>query len=141
MPSHEPLDVGSVYPSLYYDDAPAAIDWLARAFGFRTRLVVPAEGGAVMHAELTLGGAVVMLATARTQDGCASPRGRSGVSGCTCVRVEDPDAHFARARAAGATILRELRDEDYGSRGYSAADLEGHRWYFGTYRPGEHWTA
>ena len=53
--------------------------------------------------------------------------------------VDDPDAHYARAKAAGAQILRELRDEEYGARGYMAKDPEGHIWYFGNYRPGAHW--
>ncbi len=58
-----------------------------------------------------------------------------------CVYVEDPDAHFARASAAGAKILQELRDEEHGTRGYMAADPEGHIWYFANYRPGVYWEA
>ena len=53
------------------------------------------------------------------------------------VVVEDTDAHHARAKAAGAEIVRELQETDYGSREYSARDSEGHLWHFGTYRPGE----
>ena len=55
------------------------------------------------------------------------------------MHVDDPDAHCARAKAAGAEITQPLRDEEYGSRGYMAKDLEGHQWYFGTYRPGAYW--
>ena len=56
------------------------------------------------------------------------------------MRVADPDAHHARAKAAGAVITQPLKDEDYGSRGYSARDPEGNEWCFGTYEPGRHWT-
>lgn len=134
-------EVGNVYPSLYYDDAHAALAWLERAFGMRCRLLVPRPDGGVLHAELECeDGGVVMVASARAEGGLVGPRRASGTTSSTCVRVCDPDAHFARARAAGARISRELADEEYGSRGYSAADPEGHTWYFGTYRPGAHWT-
>lgn len=129
-----------LYPSLYYDDAPAAIEFLCRAFGFRRRLVVPGEKGAIVHAELSLGDDVIMVGSTSQENGRISPRGLRGVHQGLCVRVDDPDAHFARSVAAGAKIERELRDEDYGSRGYMATDPEGQSWCFGTYRPGAHWT-
>jgi uncharacterized glyoxalase superfamily protein PhnB len=132
-------EVGDVYPGLTYDDAAAAVEWLRRAFGFKTRLVVPGEGGRIEHSELTLGKAVVMVSSPKPDMGMVSPRGPSSVSQVLSVRIDDPDAHYARAKAAGATILRELTDEDYGSRGYMARDPEGHLWYFGTYRPGGYW--
>jgi len=132
--------VGDVYPSLIYDDAAAAIDWLCRAFGFVRRLVVPGPGGRVEHSELTLGAAVVMVSSPKPETGRISPRGLAGVPQALSLRIDDPDAHYRRARSHGAAILRELRDEDYGSRGYMAKDPEGHLWYFGTYRPGAHWS-
>ena len=82
-----------------------------------------------------------MVGSARTDRGLVSPRSLPGANQGLCVQVDDPDAHFARAKAAGAVILQELKDEDYGSRGYMAKDPEGHQWYFGTYRPGAHWGA
>ncbi|MBI3450077.1 MAG: VOC family protein [Acidobacteria bacterium] len=129
----------NIYPSIFYDDAPAAIEWLCRAFGFTKRLVVPGPGGTVRHSELSLGPGVIMVGSARIDAGRISPRGLSGLHQALCVRVDNPDAHLARAKAAGALITQELKDEEYGSRGYMAKDPEGHEWYFGTYLPGEHW--
>jgi uncharacterized glyoxalase superfamily protein PhnB len=129
----------NIYPSLTYDDAPAAIEWLGRAFGFEQRLRVPGPDGTVMHSELSLGPGVIMVSSARPDEGRVSPRGLPGVNQALCVHVEDPDAHCARAKAAGAEITREPQDEEYGGRGYMAKDVEGHRWYFGSYRPGSWW--
>ena len=129
-----------VYPSLYYDDAPAAIDFIERAFGFRRRLVVPGENGGVRHSELTYGNVVVMVGTADAKAGKISPKGSKGASSGLSIRVEDPDAHHARSVAAGADVVRPLEDAPYGSRGYMVKDPEGHYWYFATYKPGAHWT-
>lgn len=144
--SSEERVTSNIYPGLTYDDAPAAIEWLCRAFGFTKRLVVPGPDGTVMHAELSVtngdagaGPGVVMLGSARPEEGRVSPRELAGVHQALSVRVDDPDAHYERAKEAGAEIVREIRDEDYGSRGYMARDLEGHLWYFGTYRPGAWW--
>ena len=68
-----------------------------------------------------------------------SPKHLNGVPVVLSLRVEDPDAHFARAKAAGAVVVRELQDEPYGSRGYMVKDPEEHLWYFGTYHPGSYW--
>jgi uncharacterized glyoxalase superfamily protein PhnB len=133
------LTVGDVYPSLTYDDAPAAIEWLTRAFGFTARLVVPGPGNRVLHSELTLGATVIMVSSPKPEAGQISPRNLPGVSQALSLRIDDPDAHFRTAKAAGAVIVRDLRDEEYGSRGYMAKDPEGHLWYFGTYRPGAYW--
>lgn len=129
----------TLYPSFFYDDAPAAIEWLCRAFGFQRRLVVPGPDGTVMHSELTFGPAVIMVATVRPQAGWVSPRSLAGIHCATSILVENPDEHFTRALAAGAEVVRELRDEEYGGRGYMVRDPEGNQWYFGTYRPGAHW--
>jgi uncharacterized glyoxalase superfamily protein PhnB len=130
-----------IYPSVYYDDATAAIDWLCRAFGFRKRLVVPGPDGQVMHSELTFGTGVIMVGTAKAEHHGMSPRAAGGVTGGMSIFVADPDAHHAAAKAAGAKIMREIQDEEYGARGYMAEDLEGHWWYFGNYRPGGFWDA
>ncbi len=130
----------TIYPSLSYDDAAAAIEWLCRAFGFSKRLVVPGPAGGVVHSELSLGdGGVIMVSSAKPEQGRVSPRGLPAVNQAICVQVDDPDSHFARAKEAGAIVLQELRDEEYGSRGYMVRDPEGHQWYFGTYRPGAYW--
>lgn len=135
-PTGSPSDI---YPSLTYDDAPAAIEWLCRAFGFTKRLVVPGPEGRVEHSELTLGHGVVMISSPKPDDRRVSPRGLGGVAQALSVFVPDPDAHHRTAVAAGARVVRPLRTEEYGARGYMALDPEGHLWYFGDYRPGKHW--
>jgi uncharacterized glyoxalase superfamily protein PhnB len=122
--------VATIFPSLRYRDARRAIDFLVDAFGFETKVVVDGEEGTVAHAELTYGDGGVMLGTDR-DDSYGSHVGH----GWMYVVVEDADAHYARATAAGAEIVRELEDQDYGSRDYSARDFEGNLWSFGTYRP------
>ena len=120
----------SVIPSLRYNDARRAVEWLQEAFGFEPQMVVDGEGDTVVHAELTYGDGMVMLGTQR-DDSYGSHVGQ----GWLYVVVEDADAHYAKAKAAGAEIVRELEDQDYGSRDYSARDFEGNLWSFGTYRP------
>jgi uncharacterized glyoxalase superfamily protein PhnB len=126
----------TIFPALRYRNARAAIDFLGRAFGFEPRMVVDGEGGTVAHAELVLGDAMIMLGTARSPDGggydaVAPPPGSSALY----VVVPDPDAHHARALEAGAEMVRDLADTEYGSREYSARDLDGNVWSFGTYQP------
>ncbi len=130
----------NIYPTLTYDDAPAAIEWLCRAFGFEKRLVVPGENSTVMHSELSFGPGVIMVSSPKAEARRVSPHSLPGLPGGLCVQVDDPDAHYARAMKAGAKLLHPLKDEEYGSRGYMVADPEGHVWYFGTYRPGAHWS-
>jgi len=120
----------SIFPSLRYNDARRAIEWLEEAFGFKPGMVVDGEDGTVAHAEMTFGGGMIMLGTQR-DDSYGSHVGE----GWMYVVIEDADAHYARAKAAGAEIVRELEDQDYGSRDYSARDFEGNMWSFGTYRP------
>ncbi len=130
----------NIFPSLYYRDAAAAIEWLVRVFGFAKRMSVDGENGSILHSELSLGPGVIMVGTVRPDRGCLSPLDLAGVNQGLCVRIADPDAHYAHAKAAGAEITRELQDEEYGSRGYMVKDLEGNTWYFGTYQPGAYWT-
>ena len=120
----------SVVPSLRYNDARRAVEWLQEAFGFEPQMVVDGEGDTIAHAELIYGDGMVMLGTQR-DDSYGSHVGQ----GWLYVVVEDADAHYARAKAAGAEIVRELEDQDYGSRDYSVRDFEGNLWSFGTYRP------
>jgi uncharacterized glyoxalase superfamily protein PhnB len=123
-----------IFPALRYNDAHAAIDLLVNAFGFTPRAVHEDDNGVVQHAELAYGDGMVMLGeTPREPDSNRLDMPVGGTS--VYIVVDDPDAHYERARAAGVKIRRELRDEDYGSRGYSAEDLEGNLWSFGTYRP------
>jgi uncharacterized glyoxalase superfamily protein PhnB len=128
-----------IYLSLTYDDPAEAIKFLCKSFGFNGRLIVPGPDGGVVHSELTLGNAVVMVSGPKPQMQRFSPKSLSGVHAAICMFIQDPDAHHAIAVAGGATIVQEVADEDFGSRGYMARDPEGQLWYFGNYRPGEHW--
>jgi uncharacterized glyoxalase superfamily protein PhnB len=128
----------SIYPALRYRDAKAAVEWLERAFGFEPLMIVPGEAageGGVSHAELKLGNGVVMLGSfLGTPEG--GPAQGIGTAPMTIYAVvDDPDGHYERAKAGGAEIIRELENMDYGSREYSARDLEGYIWSFGTYVP------
>ena len=122
-----------VFPALRYKDAPAALAWLGSAFGFDARMVVPGGEGVIAHAELGIGPGVVMIGSRREPE---SANDWANASFGVYVYVEDVDAHYARAKAAGADVFRDLADTDYGSREYSARDPEGNLWSFGTYRPG-----
>jgi uncharacterized glyoxalase superfamily protein PhnB len=127
-----------VIPAVRYRDAPAAIDWLREAFGFEEQFVVRGEDGVIAHAQLTYATGMIMLGSARDDDwgqNVKPPAEGAAVTQSIYVVVEDPDAHCEGAKAAGAEIIRELADTDYGSREYSARDLEGHVWSFGTYDP------
>jgi uncharacterized glyoxalase superfamily protein PhnB len=130
-----------IVPFIGYEDAAGAIEWLGRAFGFREdRDARYEENGTITHAELELDGGKIYLST---PPGYASPMTLRAESESArraydnphvidghFVLVDDVDAHYARAREAGATILSEP-EEKYGLRMYNAEDLEGHRWMFG----------
>jgi uncharacterized glyoxalase superfamily protein PhnB len=128
-----------VYIGITYDDAPSAIAWLCRTFGFTKRFVVPGAGGRVEHSELSLGNGVVMVASPKAEFRCFSPRTLGGVSHIISLYVDDPDAHYAVASAVGIDVVRPLQTEEYGARGYMVRDPEGHLWYFGNYRAGGYW--
>jgi uncharacterized glyoxalase superfamily protein PhnB len=122
----------AIWPSLLYRDANAAIAFLVAAFGFEETVVYRNEDGiSVEHAELRWPeGGGVMLGSARPDSGIVDlPPG----VGAIYVVVTDPDALYQRATAHDAAITRELHDEDYGSRGFTARDPEGVIWSFGTY--------
>jgi uncharacterized glyoxalase superfamily protein PhnB len=122
----------TLYPTLRYRNAPAAIEFLKAAFGFQERVVYPNPDGTIAHAELIYGTGMVMLGSEK--DDMYKDNMRPG-SSSIYVAVDDTDAHYARAKAAAAQIITELHDTDYGSREYAARDLEGNIWSFGTYRP------
>ncbi|HYM78663.1 MAG TPA: VOC family protein [Candidatus Dormibacteraeota bacterium] len=125
----------TIFPILRYRDARAAIRWLCSAFGFAEVFSVPDSGPIVRHAQLRLGTNIIMLGSTRPDDGMNTPQAVGAATQAICVYVEDPDAHFERARAAGAEISAPPADSDFGSRGYHVLDLEGHPWTFGTFRP------
>jgi uncharacterized glyoxalase superfamily protein PhnB len=128
----------NVIPAIRYRDAPAAVEWLCRAFGFVEHLVVPGPPGTIMHAQLIYGNGMIMLGSARDDEygRLIAPiqKGQAATMGIHVV-VEDVDGHYARAAAAGAEILAEPSDPEYGGRLYSCRDLEGNVWSFGSYDP------
>lgn len=128
-----------IIPTLKYEDAAAAIEWLCQAFGFEKHLVVPGEAGAIEHAQLTLNGGMIMVGSARDtlfDQLQKTPRAVGGVgTQSPYIIIDDVDAHYSRAASAGAEIVMEPEDQDYGGRLYSCRDPEGHLWNFGSYDP------
>ncbi len=122
------------YPIVSYEDAKAGIEWLQKAFGAEVLASHEGDGGKVEHFELSFDGGIVMGGT-KDAGQLAEQAGVELGKASVYLVVSDPDAHHERARKAGAEIVIPLRDEDYGSRGYSAVDPEGNTWSFGTYRP------
>ena len=129
----------TVIPALRYRNAPAAIEWLCQTFGFEKHLVVPGEGNVIEHAQLSFGNGMVMLGSVRDGEFGHLMKQPDEIGGaetqCAYLIVNDADAVYARAKAAGAKIAMEIKDEDHGGRGFGCYDLEGHLWYFGTYDP------
>lgn len=131
----------AIIPCLVYQDAHAAIAFLCDAFGFSAHAVYEsADKTMVEHAQLTLEGNMVMLGSA-SRESCeqfnlVTPAAAAGrVTTTLYVVLADPDAHHAKAVAAGAAIINPPRDQDYGGRTYEARDTEGHVWSFGSYDP------
>ena len=124
-----------IFPTFRYRDAARMIDWLGEAFGFVLEAKFM-DGEAVAHAEMSLGGSLIMLGSVR-DDAYGAMVGAPGDPGgkSTYVVAEDIDALHARAKAAGAKILEEPVDRDHGSRDFICADPEGNVWSFGTYQP------
>jgi len=123
----------TIYPSLRYHDARAAIDFLTEAFGFSEKEVHAGPDGNIAHAELTGFGGIVMLGT---EPEGGDPRfGAHAGEAWTYLSTDDPDALHERALAAGAEMAMQLTDTDYGSRDFTARDPEGNLWSFGTYAP------
>jgi uncharacterized glyoxalase superfamily protein PhnB len=119
-----------IMPMLDYADAGTAIEFLRLAFGFEETLRMDGDDGSVAHAELNLNGAVISLATVWRDGGFSTPHELGGVHSQIWCEVDDVDAHYRQAREAGAVVLGEPVDQDYGYRTYRAVDPEGHRWYF-----------
>ncbi|MGW1893118.1 VOC family protein [Streptomyces sp. NPDC002004] len=124
----------SVYPSILYTDAKAAIKQLTEALGFTEVSVYEGEDGSVMHAELAQGNGAVMLGS-RGRGGRFDEAMRGGGPVGVYIVVDDVDAHHRRAADHGVEILMPPTDQEYGSRDYMARDIEGNVWSFGTYAP------
>jgi PhnB protein len=129
MTENPPKGYPRISPYLLYEDGYAAIDFITRAFGFTERMRMPGESeGQLGHAELELDGGVIMLGTPARD--FKNPKRLGGATVLVHVYVDDVDAHYDRAKAAGAEITREPATQDYGDRNYSAKDPEGHDWFF-----------
>lgn len=126
MPTH-------IFPSLRYRDTRAAAEWLQEAFGLELVTSHENEDGSIGHAEMRWGDSTIMFGEENEE--AIERFGEHAGQAWLYVSVEDPDAHHARAISAGAQIVMELTDLDYGSRDYSARDPEGNLWSFGTYDP------
>ncbi|MEU8590633.1 VOC family protein [Streptomyces sp. NPDC048664] len=124
----------SIYPTLLYTDAKAAIRELTEAFGFTELSVYEGEDGSVLHAELAQGNGAVMLGSKGRAGVFAEAMRGAGPCGVYIV-VDDVDAHHQRAVEHGADILVPPTDQPHGSRDYMARDAEGNIWSFGTYAP------
>jgi uncharacterized glyoxalase superfamily protein PhnB len=129
----------TIMPTLRYRNAPAAIDWLCMVLGFARHAVYPNPDGTIGHAELTLGGGMIMLGSMKDDEygrGFKSPGEVGGVETRSAyIVVADADQVHARAQAAHAVIVRPLQNTAYGSREFSLKDPEGHTWSVGTYDP------
>jgi uncharacterized glyoxalase superfamily protein PhnB len=129
----------TVIPCLRYRDAPAAIEWLCRAFGFEKHLVVPGADGTVAHAQLSFGNGMIMLGSVVESEFGRLMKQPDEIGGAETqtpfLIVSDADAVYSSAKAAGARIVLDIKDEDYGGRGFSCRDPEGHLWNLGTYDP------
>ncbi|NQD91331.1 glyoxalase [Pseudomonas sp. CrR25] len=128
----------NLIPCLRYRDAPAAIDWLCRCFGFERHLVVADERGGIAHAQLCRGNAMLMLGSVVDSEYgrlMCQPEEAGGCTQSLYLVVPDADALYVAAKAAGVEIVIAIKDEDYGGRDFTCRDPEGHLWTFGTYDP------
>jgi len=121
--------VDRVIPLLVYENLPTAHDFLVDAFGFEPGGVHYDDDGSPLHAEVRAGHTTIWMHRVVAEQRLNTPRVVESVSGLV-VFVDDVDAHYARAVAAGASVDSEPRDQPYGEREYGARDLEGHRWWF-----------
>ena len=129
----------TIVPCLRYHDAHAAIEWLCKAFGFTKNAVYENEQGGVEHAQLVYGDGMIMLGEVRDTE-----IGRHIVqpdqigdreTQCPYVIVLNCKSHYQQAKDAGAVIVDEYAEKDYGGAGYSCRDPQGHLWHFGSYDP------
>ena len=140
MPASATHTKSTIIPALRYRNAPAAIDWLCRVFGFERHAVYEGPDGTIGHAELTLNGGMIMLGSTKDDEFASrfkSPGEQGGTEsrGAYIVVPMTRTLSHARAVAAGAVIIRPLQDTPYGSREFAVRDPEGHSWSAGTYDP------
>ena len=132
----------TVIPAMRYRDCVAAIEWLCKALGFEKNALYMGENNLVMHAQLTFGNGMIMLGSAQNDRESSKQMVQPEEIGMretqhACLIVSDADEIYATAKAAGAEIVGELKEMDYGGKAFSCRDPEGHLWSVGTYDPWE----
>ena len=128
----------TIIPTLRYRDDSRMIDWLCDVFGFTRHAVYQDEQGGIAYAQLCLGSGMIMLGSVRDDEFGrlqATPATLGGTTQSPYIVVPDADIVYRRAKAAGAEIVVDIKDEDYGGRVFSCRDPEGHLWNIGTYDP------
>ena len=140
MPSAAKNTRATIIPCLRYRNAPAAIEWLCKVFGFEKQMVMQGENNTIAHAQLSLGNGMIMLGSSQNPGEWGKLVKQPDEIGgfetqSPYLVVADADAVYARAKAAGAQIVLDIKDEDYGGRGFTCRDLEGRLWNVGTYDP------
>ncbi len=128
MVRNRSVPTDTVLPHIIYQDVAEALAWLTTTFGFTEHYRYGEPGGPVQGAQMRLGDAWIMLESARA--GGESPAQLGHRTQYLTVFVDDVDAHFDKARSAGAKIVEDLNETAYGERQYGVEDLEGHRWLF-----------
>jgi uncharacterized glyoxalase superfamily protein PhnB len=133
------MSKNSVVPGMAYRNAPEAIEWLCRTLGFEKHAIYPGPANTIMHAELTLGGGMIMLGSLADNEHGRFMKQPDEIGGAETrsvnLIVNDADTIYVRAKAAGAEILFDIEYKPYGGRGFACRDPEGHIWYVGTYDP------
>ncbi|MEM9657297.1 MAG: VOC family protein [Planctomycetota bacterium] len=128
-----------IIPTMRYRDAPAAMEFLCRVLGLEVHLVAPGPDGMIAHAQLRSQGGMIMLGSVVDSEFGKLMKQPDEIGGAETqsayVVVTDADVVYARAKESGWRILLEIKDEEYGGRGFTCADPEGHVWNVGTYDP------
>lgn len=127
MDGHQPTTETEIIPYIFYRDVPAALDWLSHAFGFTEEMRHATPGG--MHAQMKFRGRRIMLGQGSADWKMQSPAETKIATMGVFIYLQDVDAHFERARDAGAEIVQAPCNEPYG-RTYTVRDLDGHPWFF-----------
>lgn len=136
------IEAPRIFATRRYRDARKMIAWLEEAFGFKAHYIVEGEDGSIMHSQLAFGSSMIMIGEHHDDDIARTvgvPDGQAGGQSIY-IAIDDADRLYAQAKAAGATMFRELVDTDYGSRDFGCYDPEGQAWNFGTYWPKAHET-
>ena len=131
MPANPPENTPRITPNVFYDDPARALEWLSKALGFEKISSIPGPDGRIIHAEMQVADSKIMMSPTSGADAWKSPKSLNGsVTIGLYVYVDDVDAHCARARSAGASVVAEPENMFWGDRTYVVEDLEGHRWTF-----------